>query len=275
MNTNKLTGKIALITGGGRGIGRATALELARQGATIVVAARSQPELEETANEIHALGGEAFVYPVDLTDKRASLALIPDIQQKFGAVSILINNAGIVGPFGPTWTLESTLWEQSMRVNLLAPFWLVHEAIPQMLAQQWGRIVNVSSGVAQNPRMRGGPYAASKAGLDAFTRQLGFELEGTNVIVTAIYPGMVDTAMSASVRAQGPEIVGQVSQTMRTAYAEGKMPTPDMPARLIAAIVLSEESSPNGQVIDLRSEQGKMLVNTLTTSQPSSIAPLD
>src|SRR5258708_30035917 len=268
MTTNKLAGKIALITGGGRGIGRATALELARHGATIVVAARSQSELEETAHEVRSLGVDAFAYPVDLNDGPTSQALIPQIEKKFGSVSILINNAGLVGPFGPTWTLDPASWEQAMRVNLIAPFWLVHAAVPQMLAQKWGRIVNVSSGVAQNPRMRGGPYAASKAGLDTFTRQLGFELEGTNVIVTAVYPGMVDTAMSTRVRAQEPEIVGQVSQTMRTAYAEGKMPTPDIPARLIAALVLNEDSSLNGQVIDLRSAQGQTLLNSSAVSQP-------
>lgn len=267
MTTNELSGKIALITGGGRGIGRATALELARHGATIVVAARSQSELEATAQEVRALGGEAFVHAVDLTDSRASRVLIPEIEQRIGNVSVLINNAGIVGPFGPTWTPDPALWEQALRVNLIAPFLLVQEAVPQMLAQNWGRIVNVSSAVAQNPRMRGGPYAASKAGLDAFTRQLGFELEGTNVITAAIYPGMIDTAMSASVRAQKPEFVGQVSAAMRTAYTEGKMPTPDVPARLIAAVVLAEDRSLNGQVIDLRSERGQQLANTSDSRQ--------
>ncbi len=153
MTSNELSGKIALITGGGRGIGRATALELARHGARIVVAARSQSELEATAQEVRALGGEAFVHAVDLTDAQASRVLIPDIEQSIGNVSILVNNAGIVGPFGPTWTLDPKRWEQALRVNLIAPFLLVQEAVPQMLAQHWGRIVNVSSGVAQNPRM--------------------------------------------------------------------------------------------------------------------------
>src|SRR5258708_28889962 len=106
MTTNELSGKIALITGGGRGIGQATALELARYAATIVVAARSQSELEATAQEVRALGGEAFVRAVDLTDARASRELIPEIEQTIGHVSILINNAGMVGPFGPTWTLD-------------------------------------------------------------------------------------------------------------------------------------------------------------------------
>jgi len=267
MTTNELNGKIALITGGGRGIGRATARELAQHGATIVVAARSLPELEETAQEVRALGGEASVYAVDLTDAQASLKIIPEIERRIGIVSILINNAGVVGPFGPTWTLDPARWEQALRVNLIAPFLLVHQAVPQMLAQKWGRIVNVSSGVAQNPRMRGGPYAASKAGLDAWTRQLGFELEGTNVIATAIYPGMTDTAMSASVRAQKPEFVGQVSQAMRLAHAAGTMPAPDVPARLIAAVVLAEDRSLGGQVIDLRSEQGQHLANSSDSSR--------
>ncbi len=263
MTTDVLSGKVALITGGGRGIGRATALALARHGATIAIAARSPAELEETAQLIRTADGEAYVFPIDLTDMHASLELIPTIARQLGTVSILVNNAGVVGPFGPTWTLDPQQWEEAMRVNLLAPFWLVHEAVPHMLNQPWGRIVNVSSGVSQNPQMRGGPYAASKAGLDTFTRQLGFELQGTNVTATSIYPGVVDTAMSASVRAQEPGVVGQVSQFMRTLHAEGKMPTGDDPARLITAIVLSADSSLNGQVVDLRSEQGQALANSL------------
>ena len=264
--TNRLAGKIALITGGGRGIGRATALELARHGATIVVAARSRPELEETANQVQALGGKAHAYSVDLSDTQATLALVPQIERQLGTVSILINDAGIVGPFGPTWTLDPALWEQGLQVNLVAPFLLVHQTVPHMLAQKWGRIVNVSSLASQDPQLRSGPYAASKAGLDTLTRQLGFELEGTNVSATAIYPGVVDTAMSAYLSKQEPENIGQVSQALRTAIAEGKLLTPDIPARLIAALVLAEDSSLSGQIINVRSEQGQKLANTSVDS---------
>src|SRR5258708_23494101 len=106
MTTNKLAGKIALITGGGRGIGRATALELARHGATIIVAAPSQSELEETAHEVRSSGVEAFAYPVDLNDGPTSLAIIPQIEKQFGSVTILINSGGLVTPCWPTWTVH-------------------------------------------------------------------------------------------------------------------------------------------------------------------------
>ncbi|MEP7286132.1 MAG: SDR family oxidoreductase [Chloroflexota bacterium] len=262
MALENFDGKIALVTGGGRGIGRAIALELAQLGAVVALAARSVSELEETARLVQSSGAKVEIFPVDLTDMQATLALVPSVERKLGKVSILINNAGIVGPFGPTWTLDPVQWEQALRVNLFAPFLLARAVLPSMIAQKWGRIINISSGVAQNPTMRSGPYAPSKAGLDTFTRQLGFELDGTGVIATAIYPGIVDTVMSASVRAQEPEVVGRLSQVMRNIHAEGKMATPDYPARLVAAILTNEDQALNGQVIDIRSPEGQKLLSS-------------
>jgi NAD(P)-dependent dehydrogenase (short-subunit alcohol dehydrogenase family) len=273
MSKNNLTGKVALITGGGRGIGRAAALELAQRGADIAVAARSQAEIEAVVGLIHSHQRRAAAFPVDLSDSMATTALVAQVEQALGPISILVNNAGMVGPFGPTASLDADKWEQAIRINLIAPFLLTRAVLPGMLAANWGRIVNVSSGVTQNPTMQAGAYAPSKAGLDTFTLQLGSELSGTNVAATAIYPGTVDTAMSKYVREQAPETLGaSASQRMQAAFAEGRLLKPETPALLITAIVLATDSSLNGRVINIQSDEGRRLLASLEENRAGPAA---
>jgi len=145
MDANALSGKVALITGGGRGIGRATALELARRGADIAVAARGAPEIEVVAATVRDGGRRALAIPRDLSDAAAARALAAIVERELGPVAILVNNAGVVGPFGPLWENDPTAWEQALRLNLAAPFLLTRAALPRMIAAGWGRIVNVSA----------------------------------------------------------------------------------------------------------------------------------
>ncbi len=258
MNKSLLSGKIALVTGGGRGIGRATALELARLGADVAVAARSTAEIDEVAAAIKALGRRSVAIAVDLADAQSTLALVGTVEKALGPINILINNAGMVGPFGPTWTLDPAEWDRAMHINVIAPFLLARQALPAMLAADWGRIVNVSSGIAQNPANNIGAYSTTKAALDMFSRQLGGELKGTHVTTTSIYPGIVDTAMSNHVSQQ--ETLGQMASYMQKLRSENNMAQPESPARLIAAVVLATDSALNGQIVDIHSEIGKRLL---------------
>ena len=269
MNTQNLplTGKVALVTGGGRGIGRATALELARLGADVAVAARSTAEIDQVAAEIEASGRHALAVSVDLSDVNATLALVDTIEHEVGPIDILINNAGIVGPFGASWTLDAAAWVQAVQVNVTAPFLLSHRVLPHMLAAQWGRIVNVSSGIARRAMNNIGAYSVSKAALDMLTQQIGGELAGTPVTITAIYPGMVETAMSNNVSAQA-ELLGVMAANMQKMRSEGRMAQPDRPARLMAAIVLSTDSTLNGQVVDIQGDVAQRLMAAST--QPTA-----
>jgi len=255
-----LRGKVALVTGAGRGVGRATALELARRGADIAVVARSAQEIEETASAVRDHGCRAFAFPVDLGDLGTASGVAPAVEGALGPVAILINNAGVVGPFGASWELDPSAWAQAQRVNLIAPFLLTRAVLPGMIGAGWGRIINVSSGAARNPLPRFGAYSSSKAGLDMLTRQLAAELADTGVAVTTIYPGVVDTVMQAHIRSQADEALGAATtQRFRQFHTEGLLRPPEQSAELIAAVIDAEPPL-NGQIIDIGSEAGQKLI---------------
>jgi NAD(P)-dependent dehydrogenase (short-subunit alcohol dehydrogenase family) len=257
-----LEGKVALVTGGGRGIGRAAALELAQRGADIAVTARSRNEIEAVAADIQQLGRQAQAFSVDLSDTQAIRSLVDDVVSTLGPISVLLNNAGVVGPFGATWEVDPDEWERALLVNLAVPFRLAHAVVPSMVEAGWGRIINVSSGAARNPMERAGAYSASKAGLDLWTRQLGVELEGTGVVAISIYPGVVDTVMQTAIREQPADVVGQeMAQRFHDYHASGRLQSPDRPGRLIAALAGDAGARFNGQIVDIYTEEAEQLVS--------------
>ncbi len=259
---SQLQGKVALITGASRGIGRATAVELARRGARVALTARNRAELESLAGELESLGTQAIALPADLDDPQVPDALIRETEQRLDPVQILVNNAAIVGPFGNTWAVDPEAWERALRLNLHVPFRLARLVIPGMIERGWGRIINVSSGAARNPMERAGPYSVSKAGLDMLTRQLGIELEGTGVAVVSLYPGVVDTDMQTEVREQPAEVVGRaMSERFRGYYESGRLQPPERPARLIAALAGDAGARYSGQIVDSYTDEAQRLIN--------------
>jgi NAD(P)-dependent dehydrogenase (short-subunit alcohol dehydrogenase family) len=260
-----LKGKVALVTGGGRGIGRATAIELARRGADVALAARHAAEIDRVAVEIRGQGRRTLALAVDLADAQAARGLIPSVERELGPVAILVNNAGVVGPFGATWELDPDDWEGALRVNLVAPFLLARAALPGMIAAGWGRIVGVSSGAAQNPFARTGAYSTSKAGLDMLTRQIAAEAADTGVVAIAVYPGVVDTAMPANIRAQPEQVVGAATaRRFRQLHDDNAFQPPERPARLIAALVAADDPTLNGRIVDIHDAEGQRFLATTT-----------
>jgi NAD(P)-dependent dehydrogenase (short-subunit alcohol dehydrogenase family) len=194
----KLANRSALVTGGGRGIGRAIALALAGEGAKVAVAARTEKELAEVVELVRSRGGQSVALAADLSDRDACRALVPRAAEVLGPVDVLVNNAGVGSSANPRPVVDfdDDFWELSLMVNLTAPYLLCRAALPAMLARRWGRIINVASINSRVGSLHGAAYAASKHGLLGLTRTLALEVASQGVTVNAICPGPVHTAMN-------------------------------------------------------------------------------
>jgi 3-oxoacyl-[acyl-carrier protein] reductase len=190
-----MTNRTAFVTGASRGIGRACALELARAGARVILAARQREKLEEVAAEVRALGVEAFVVEIDLASP-ASIAQAFASAKELGPIHILVNNAGITRDnLALRMKLED--WEAVIQTNLTGAFLCIQQVLQGMMRERWGRIINISSvvGEAGNPGQAN--YVASKAGLIGLTKSLAQEMASRNVTVNAVAPGFIETDMTA------------------------------------------------------------------------------
>lgn len=190
-----LQNKIALITGGSRGLGKATALALAKEGVDIIITGRNLESLKSTQKEIENLGVKAFFYCFDVTQKEQIHAVVEEIKKDFGKVDILINNAGIAA-FGGILEMEETQWEGIIQTNLMAPYYLCKAIAPLMIAQKSGDIINISSTAGLKGNAVTSAYSASKAGLIALSESLMFELRKHNVRVTTLTPSTISTDMT-------------------------------------------------------------------------------
>jgi NAD(P)-dependent dehydrogenase (short-subunit alcohol dehydrogenase family) len=189
-----IQGRVALVTGGGRGIGRAVALALARAGANVAVAARSVPEIEAVAAEIAALGRRTHFFPLDVSD-RALIARAPRVvAEKLGPIDILVNNAGIHAT-APVQRTDDATWDALLAVDLTAPFLLTRACLPAMYERHWGRVINVASVAGRIGIKYGCAYAAAKHGLIGFTRSLALEGAKKGVTANAICPSWTETRM--------------------------------------------------------------------------------
>jgi NAD(P)-dependent dehydrogenase (short-subunit alcohol dehydrogenase family) len=185
-----LSGKVALVTGGGRGIGAAIAHKMAAMGATVVICGRSQAPLEQTAKEIQ---GEFVV--CDVADWNSVAALAQRIKETFGRLNILVNNAGIGGFGGPLHTMPLENWDSVLNVNLRGVFYTVRAFAPLLISAGGGDIINISSIAGKNALPNGAAYAASKWGLNGLSYSIAEELRGHNIRVSVICPGSTHTEL--------------------------------------------------------------------------------
>ena len=185
-----------MVTGAGRGIGRAIAEAQASEGAKVALLARTTAEIEAVAAAIAARGGEARAYGVDIVDLGAVQTAFAAIARDLGPVSLLINNAGAFAGIGPIWTVDPDAWWRDIETNIRGAFHCCRVALPGMIARRRGRIVNLAGGGAATSFPNGSGYATSKAGLLRFTECVNDTLAGSGVLAFAMDPGLVRTAMT-------------------------------------------------------------------------------
>lgn len=251
-----LADRVAIVTGAGRGIGRAIAKKFAAEGASVALAARSANEVEAAAKEIRDAGGKAIAVAADVAQAGDCERIVSVAQKAFGAIHILVNNAGIYGPVGPVEKIKPAEWDEVMAVNLRGAFLLSALVLPRMYAQKSGVILNVTSVAAKAAYAWSGAYAASKAGLIGLTHTLAAEGARKGVRVNAISPGPVlETKMSEELRsglakARQSES-GKIGEQMAQGTLQGRPQTPDEIASAALFLASDLASAITGQTLNV------------------------
>jgi NAD(P)-dependent dehydrogenase (short-subunit alcohol dehydrogenase family) len=257
-----LSNQVAIVTGGGRGIGREIALALAGAGASVAVVARSADQVQTTADMITCLGARSIALPVDVTDETGVRQAIATVQDRLGAVTLLVNNAGVGGPVGPTWEVSATEWWRTMEVNLRGVLLWVNAVVPGMLANRHGRIVNIASnaGAYRWPNLSG--YSVSKTAVIKLTENLALELRNKGIAVFAVHPGLVRIGLTEHVlnnELPPDSPAGKVAAWVRQEIAAGRDLPPERVARLVVELAGGLGDILSGRYIDAHHDLTELL----------------
>ena len=226
-----LSGQVAIVTGGGRGLGRAMAQALATAKAKVAIVSRDEAQLAETVDLIQNSGGHVLAVPADVTDRQAVDKMVQTVRHALGEIDLLINNAGVTGVPGPIWAADPEDWRQTIDVNLYGAFLCGSVVLKAMIERRRGRIINVASGAALGPMSNGSQYVVSKAALLRLTECMAVDTEAYGIAVFAIDPDSVRTAMTEYL------IESEAGQTYLPWYRKYILDGNDVPAELSASLV--------------------------------------
>jgi 3-oxoacyl-[acyl-carrier protein] reductase len=244
----KLAGKVAIITGSGRGLGRAAAIAMAHEGAAVVVLSRTPRELEEVAEAIASSGGRAVPVEADVSKPGNVKRAVGRAVSEFGGVDILMNNAGIVGPVKPLHEVDGAEWTEVMGINLGGAQLFSRAAVPLMSRRGAGKIINVTSGLGAMVYPGLGAYSISKAGLIHMTKIMASELSDRNIQVNGLDPGVMDTRMQEDIRGLGPEVLGRrIHEDFKGLQEEGLLKPPEEAGNLAVFLASSESEGITGE----------------------------
>jgi len=246
--SGELTGQSALVTGAGRGIGRAVATALAAAGADVVLVARSVKDLEETSRQVNALGRQALAVTADVTQRGEVDNAVSQGIHQFGKIDVLVNCAGRQGPIGPLWENDAEDWARTIEVNLMGTVYCMQAVLPGMIARRRGKIINFSGGGAAGPRPSFTSYGASKAAVVRLTETLAEELRAYNIQVNAVAPGAVNTRMLDELLAAGPR-AGEELAAAEKRKAQGGTPA-EVGAELVVFLASEAADGLTGKLIN-------------------------
>jgi NAD(P)-dependent dehydrogenase (short-subunit alcohol dehydrogenase family) len=251
----KLKDKVAVVTGGGRGIGKEIALALASEGAAVVVSGRQKDVLEQTVSQIEALGARGMLTVTDVSDESQIEEMIAAATKSFGKVDILVNNAGIAGPTAQVTNLSREDWDHVMAVNLTGAFLCARAVIPQMIERRSGKIVNISSVAGKMAYALRSPYAASKWGMLGLSASLAQELGPYNIQVNAICPGPTSGERMEAVISGRARELGVSFEEIEKAYVAGtalkRMADPKHVAAAVVFFCSEEGNSITGEALEI------------------------
>jgi len=251
----KLKDKTAIVTGGGRGIGKAIALALAREGADVLVCGRRQETLQQTASEIEQVGRRGFAIVADVSQDSDVGLMVEAALREFKRVDILVNNAGIVGPTAPVTSVTRAAWDETLAVNLTSAFLCARAVLPGMIERRSGKIINISSIAGRMAYALRAPYAVSKWGMIGLTKTLAQEAGPHGIQVNAVLPGPTAGERMQNVIDRRAQELGQSAMEVEKQYVEAtalkRMVDPEHVAAMVVFLASSDGDSITGQAIDV------------------------